>query len=291
MIINWHMHLPAAEAWDAAHPEHAGTPPVDVLLRTMDACGVDRACISSGWPVFAQEEPATFTRILHEHADRLIGFGFLFPGLPDYLRENDARELPPYYRTTVGDGWREHVDAIPDGADRVDWYAEHGYRGIKIQAPGAYLDDDKFLPIYERAAAHRMPVLFHTTMYRDRHGLPAWNYEASPLLERIARRVPEGVFVGAHMGGLIPWHHELAQAVMIARENLYFDTCAQGIPEGVTWHTEALRKMLWGAEGAIVEDRMRVQLGHIERAFDLHRVPEDLRRAIMGGTAARLLGL
>ena len=292
MIVNWHMHLLAADRWAAAHPELAGTPPVDALLRTMDACGIDWTCISTGWPLFGQEEPAAFTRILHEHADRLIGFGFLFPGLPDYLRETNARELPPHYRNTIRDGWRKHIGAIPDGPDRVDRYAEDGYRGIKIQVPGTYLDDDKLLPIYERAAAHRMPVLFHTTLYQPPKGMQAWNYEAPPLLERIARKVPHGTFVGAHMGGLYyTWHYELAQALMIARENLYFDTCGRGIPEGMTWQPEALEKVLWGDEFGILEDRMRRELARIEHDLDAHDVPSDLRRAIMGETAARLLGL
>ena len=59
--IDAHTHL-----WD--EPDY-----VAGLLKAMDACGVERACVSGLGPLFAQVDNAAVERAFRQHPDRLIG--------------------------------------------------------------------------------------------------------------------------------------------------------------------------------------------------------------------------
>lgn len=127
----------------------------------------------------------------------------------------------------------ERTDFVPLTLDRLDALAERGACGIKFwkdfgltltDEAGKLLriDDERFAPIFEKAADLRMAVMFHTAdpaaffkpidaqneRYEELAAHPDWAFSGVPvkkwdLLEqrnRVFQRHPRTTFVGAHVG-------------------------------------------------------------------------------------------
>lgn len=190
--IDYHNHL------DALEPED--------VLRVMDACGIERI--------------VNITMKTGEEALRVL----------DQFRAVDAERFAAI-------GWMdwsgvERPDFIDETFARLEKLAEHGAKGIKFWkdfgltvrgADGKILriDDERFAPIFARAAELGLVVMFHTAdpdafflpidAYNERYeelaAHPDWGFHGSvfsksELLDqrdRVIARHPATRFVAAHV--------------------------------------------------------------------------------------------
>ncbi len=156
---------------------------VDQLLATMDRHGIERT--------------------------GLIGLGELFAGL--FVQGDPAGTAPD--NAAVQAAVRAHPDRffglgfIRLGADSpatVDELAERGFRGLKFHAPRGPYDDERFLPVFARAAHHGLPCLFHTgilALPAARPGEGVRSAYMDPIhLEGLAQEFPQLVIIIAHLG-------------------------------------------------------------------------------------------
>ena len=173
--------LPLFDAHTHLIPEpREGDEPLtaDDLVAWMDANGIDRAA------VHALDSPESFPvrvpswwvlEAVQAHADRLVPFCTVDP------------------RTIV-----YGADTV---AARIDRYVERGARGFGELKAGLPIDDARLEVLYERCAAHDLPVLFHTDEKAmvDDVGLPR--------LENVLASYPEVDFLAhahawwAHISG------------------------------------------------------------------------------------------
>jgi predicted TIM-barrel fold metal-dependent hydrolase len=108
------------------------------------------------------------------------------------------------------------------------------------------------------------------------------------MLYRLAMRYPTLTLVCAHWGGGLPFY-ELMPEVREACSNVYYDTAASTFlyDDAVYRVAEACApgKALFGSDYPLIEPKCYVKS---IRALGL---PADAEAALLGGTAARLLGL
>lgn len=190
--IDYHNHLDALE-------------PADVL-RVMDACGV--------------EHVVNITMKTGEDALRMI----------DKYHSADPNRF-----STIG--WMDWSDVAQPGfvdrtLDRLERLVARGTKGIKFwkdfglsvrDAEGKLLriDDERFAPVFDKAAELRIPVMFHTAdpdafflplderneRYEELAAHPDWSFANSPVpkselldqRDRVFARHPNTTFVAAHV--------------------------------------------------------------------------------------------
>lgn len=206
-----------------------------------------------------------------------------------------------------------YVEPAEDSPDAASRWFDLGFSGLKLIRSRRVYDDRSYLPMYERAAALGMPVLFHTGMVsrtledreRDVHSLrlrPA-------TLDYIARQVPEGTFIGAHLGH--PWWDEAAETCRL-NANVYMDLSGpvlrilppQDLRRVFWWDAEddaghhlagtpeqggAWRHVVFGSD--VPYTQMEAVLARYRTAMDALDVAHDLQQDVLGGTIARLLRL
>lgn len=191
-VIDYHNHLDALEPRD--------------VLRVMDVCGVERV--------------VNITMQTGEAAFRII----------DKFRREDARRFAAI-------GWMdwsgvERPDFAQVTCERLERLVERGAQGIKfwkdlgLSVRGAdgellRIDDERLAPIFEKAAALGIPVMFHTAdpdafflpidahneRYEELAAHPDWGfygsqYSKQELLDQrdhVIARHPKTAFVCAHV--------------------------------------------------------------------------------------------
>lgn len=205
--IDFHTHPLLVREMIERHPEleraaretfHIGNnfQPLDVLLRELDIAGLEKAVVvpidatsTRGTTVYSNEQIAELCRM----SDRLIGFASVDP----------------------------HNDAAADALSRA--VEDLGLRGLKL-ASGMqefYPDDKKLFPLYERAAALEIPILFHAGMSWEPGSRLKYGH---PLrFEDVAAEFPKLKMVLAHLAW--PWVTE-AVALCLKYPNVYLDTSA-----------------------------------------------------------------
>lgn len=251
------------------------------LLAAMDACGIERVCLSGLGIGQGRAEAAAGA----------FGLGSLSPGNPEVLaafRQYPTRIIP------VG-----AVQLGRDGAKEVYALRESGFRALKITRPAVPYNDDLCLPVYAAAEELGLPILFHTGMVLvtpfDAEDDVDSNRMRPMQLDRAARRFPELRLVLAHMG--MPW---LEEAATMARfhPNVYIDITAA--PNG--WRSqlraEEFRRLLFweGAFSKIVfgTDVLPGLIGGAvsahEELFDKLGLPEAVRADVLYKNALKLLG-
>ncbi|MGH9585781.1 MAG: amidohydrolase family protein [Acidobacteriaceae bacterium] len=192
--IDYHNHLDAMEPSD--------------VLRVMDACGI--------------EHIVNITMKTGEEARRMI----------DKFQGADAKRF-----STIGwMNWSDvtRPDFVERSLDRLERLVERGAKGIKFwkdfgltvrDANGDLLriDDERFAPLFEKAAELGVPVMFHTAdpdafflpldaqneRYEELAAHPEWSFASSPVSkqelldqrDRVFARHPKTTFVAAHVGG------------------------------------------------------------------------------------------
>ncbi|MBI4028476.1 MAG: amidohydrolase family protein [Verrucomicrobia bacterium] len=239
------------------------------MVEAYTRAGVDRAVVCNGGARFDQPDNDDVLAAHQRCPKFIIPFAFIVPG--------------------------------EDRAERVDEFHARGFRGLKLQNPRVNYDDRAAYPIYERAQALGMPILFHTGIGgrfpRDAE-FDVDNERHRPIrLDRIARAFPELKIIGAHLG--LPWVWE-ASFVALFNPNVWFDLAGidrsdKHMP-GLLNYKELFwagdrhhRKIVFGTEGA--PEHIGWVKKEYEDLFERLRVSSETRALIMGGTVARMLGL
>jgi uncharacterized protein len=275
MIIDCHVHLVSEKGY------------VDKLILEMDRLQINKVCLLAMQNVpFWGSRAATNDQVFAAHEkypERIIPFGY--------------------------------VDLGIDPLTLIDELHMRGFRGLKFTRARWSYNDDRLMPYYERAAAYNMVLLFHTgTVFRvdeDRY----YDVDSSRLrpayLDRIARRYPDLNIIGAHLGN--PWYEEAAMT-LFWNPNVYFDLSgsilkrknASWFNDVLWWAPEKMAKLArtehshyptshpfericFGTDVPI--DEMGSCLEEYAVLFDDLRLSEDVRRKVMGGNVARMLGL
>jgi predicted TIM-barrel fold metal-dependent hydrolase len=117
------------------------------------------------------------------------------------------------------------------GPDWVDAQKQRGFAGLKAHTPPGPWDDDRFFPIYERAQALDMPIVFHTGQawtdtldhypHAVGHRSRSTDWMHVERLDVIAKSFPRLRIVAAHLG----WPHcEAAIGMAMTHPNVFLDT-------------------------------------------------------------------
>ena len=212
---------------------------VEDLIKEMDRCGVNMACVSGGGlPHEIKKMNRMALEAVRRYPDRLIGFVRLNPKFEDVL-------------------------------DDLDYYIrDQGFKGIKLhpnQDCFCLLKEPVLELIYERAAKYRVPVMIHS-------GTEPWSV-AGQFADQ-AEMFPEVTFIMAH-SGLRNDKHVLESARRV--KNLVLETSIGGVVSprslgkdrvvyGSDWPTTSMRSELqevfdlW-ASGRLTQNEARDVLG------------------------------
>lgn len=224
------------------------------LISYMDAHGIDRSVVLNIATNPGQQ--ASVNRFAAEiDGGRLISFGSVHPDAPDALEE--LRRIK-----------------------------ERGLKGIKLHPDyqDFFVDDPRVFPIYETAASLGLITVFHAGVdigyFEPVHCTP----------ERLRRVLPVfggGRVVAAHMGGMMLWNEVERHLV---GQDIYFDTayCYTRMPSG---HAKRIVKN-HGADRILFGSDLPWSGAYGEKRFvESLDLPEKEQAKILGGNAARLLGL
>ncbi|OGV65496.1 MAG: hypothetical protein A3K19_10440 [Lentisphaerae bacterium RIFOXYB12_FULL_65_16] len=240
---------------------------IDGLLCAMDACGIERCCISGLGALFGFADDTAVRGAFRQHPDRFIGAVYIQPG--------------------------------PDTPDKIDRARQDGFRMVKVTLPWSAYDDSAHYPLWARAEALGLPVLFHTGVVTTRVEAPqerisSWNMHPMRL-EPISRAFPKLKIIVAHLG--IHWNDDAAELARM-RPNVYVDLTGEpggwrarvdavGVEKWLWW-PGAFDKVLFGTDvhytkiaRAVREDTERM---------DRLRLPAATREKVFAGNILNLLG-
>jgi predicted TIM-barrel fold metal-dependent hydrolase len=178
-----------------------------------------------------------------------------------------------------------HPDS-PDWEDQLKDMKTAGLKGIKFhpEYQDFYVDDPKMYPIYEKAAELGFIIIFHAG---GDLGMPEPYHCTPDRMRRVLETMAGATIVAAHMGGFEYWDD--VERYLVG-EDIFFDT-SFSLHE---MSPEQFRRMLsehgyhrllfasdspWGNQYTETERFRNMDL------------TDEVRNAIMGGNAARLLGL
>ncbi|MGH9341443.1 MAG: amidohydrolase family protein [Acidobacteriota bacterium] len=211
---------------------------LDSLLAEMDRLQIESVGLMAMGPAFqrlflTRPQPAgccdneDLAKVLVQRGDRFFGYGFYRLG--------------------------------QDNPDRVDWFADQGFSGVKFHIPAWDYDDERCFPAYERAALNRLPCLFHTGIFFLPEPLPGRRLSSARcrpvMLDPIANEFPSLKMIIAHLG--VCWGEEAAALCRIY-PNIYADLSGRVdgwiSSKSIDWFREMLywpeahRKIVFGSD-------------------------------------------
>ncbi len=233
------------------------------LIAALDEAGVDMA-VTFGF-AWADED------LCREHNDyvldavrrypgRLVGFAVVQPLAGHQAMADAGRALDQ--------GLRGIGELMPDG---------QGYTW----------DDEAVQPFVRFVAGRGVPLLTHANEGPG-HDYPGKGGVGPAMLYRLALRHPDLVLVCAHWGGGLPFY-ELMPEVRAACRNVYYDTAAS-----VFLYDDAIYRVAQAcAPGKALfgSDYPLVRPGRYLRRIRALGLPPEVEAALLGGMAARLVGL
>ncbi|HUV08117.1 MAG TPA: amidohydrolase family protein [Spirochaetia bacterium] len=265
MVIDTHVHLMKEPGYR------------EELIRTVRKLGIDRIVLFSAWP---GDQWATNEQVMEAHVK-----------YPDIVI--------PFYFFRLG----TEKPAAVDKAHR------DGYRGLKILNPTANYNDESFFPVWERCEELGLVVLFHTGIVARSPEQVRFDIDTSRMkviyLDRIARKFQKMTMFVAHLG-----NPDYGEACMMCRwhANMYFDLSGSTLKkkkpkffqEMLWWGEQKIRyrdefgrgpweKILFGTD--VTPKEMPETMDDYKRLFKALELRKSLRKAVMGGTAAKLLGI
>jgi predicted TIM-barrel fold metal-dependent hydrolase len=228
---------------------------------------------------------------------------------------------PGYYRSSNEDVLEAH-GKYPDliipffyfrlGVDeprKVEMAHRAGFRGLKLINPSANYNDESYFPVWERCEDLGMITLFHTGIVARSPQNVYFDIDTSRMkviyLDRIARKFQQMTMFVAHLG-----NPDYGEAGMMCRwhANMYFDLSGSTLKkkppaffeELLWWEKQKVRykdefgrgpweKILFGTD--VTPAEMPETMEDYTRLFDALDLPQQYKDAVMGGTAAKLLGL
>lgn len=304
-VIDWHVHFPIFPATMRPRETKRRAIPDVGMTRRQEAVEAERTQWRYAWDFpepererrTAEEYAAMWSAEAETHGlDKVV-----FVTGPDNAGLTDiCRRYPDRF---VG---LAHHDPCQPGAAAAFEHAitDGGLRGYKMLAPilDWRIDDERYYPIWEVAAKHDVPVLFHFGMQGGAGGI-AYNEKISPVhLEQPAKDFPDVNFVVPHFG--IQYVTDLL-FLCWACPNVHVDT--SGSNQWVRWmaypltladlfrkfyETVGPERILFGSDSSWFPRgfalRYLQEQMHICRLMGM---PHDHLQAIFGGNAARLLGI
>lgn len=274
---------------------------MDARLADLDAAGVDRHVISLTAPGTLIETPDRAAAL-----SRLVNDAFAA------IQQEHGGRLSALATLPLNDPAASVVEL-----ERA--ISELGLKGATLfsNVNGAALSDPRFWPLYERADARRVVFFIHPTYpvgveaMEDYMLMPLVGFladttlaAASLVFSGVVERFPNIRWVLGHLGGAIPYLAERLdrgyEAFPQCRKNItrppsaylkaqfYYDT--------VNFDARALRLALdfAGPAHLVAGSDYPHQIGSMEKMLASLRqltITEEERAAILGGNAARLLGL
>ena len=221
------------------------------VLRAMDRAGIDVAVVFGIFHPEGRRSNDAAAAFVAAHPDRFAALAYASPLVPEGM--------------------------VPELRRAID---DLGFLGVKIYPPYTPwpLDHEAWDPIYAFVEERGLPLLSHTD---------AGDVSRPAQLAAAARRFPGASFIAGHSGNVEPARSEAIQA---ARElpNYYLETCSTYRTPGVIEELVAgagADRVLFGSDQPLMDPRP--QVGKIVTA-DL---TAEEKRLVLGGNAARLLGL
>lgn len=285
MILDFHTHV-------ETHPDGSRYTPAE-FVSAMDRGGIATSVILGGDQADAGTRPAwadpavmaaatnfdddAVAAYCSEYPDRLIGLGSIHPD-----RYQPHRKV------------RRAIEEL-------------GLKGIKLYPhSGFYPNDARLTPVYAMCEELGVPVVIHTGVKAVRW--QSFKYNRPIYADDVATNFPNLKLVLCHGG--FPWVDEFL-AVAQGNPNVWVDISfldyverafhKEGLAEQVIRSLAAVvgpERMLWGSEGPYMtlplfgshgpENYARSQ-DFLVRRFDFFS--ETDKAAVLGGNAARLLGL
>lgn len=240
---------------------------LDHLLNTMDACGIEKVCLSGLGPLFNCGGDDDVRASFEAHPDRVIGAVYIRPGV--------------------------------DEPSKIDRARDQGFRMVKVTIPLYPYNDPRGFPLWERAAALGMPVLFHTgtvttAVEAPHERVSTWDMQPMQI-EPITRAFPGLKILVAHLG--IHWNDDAAELARM-RKNVYVDLTGEpggwrvrmdqvGIEKWLWW-PEAFRKVCFGTD--VHYTKIRTVLDQDKARLDRLRIDPETRQGVFAGNLLHLLG-
>lgn len=262
MVIDFHVHCfpeEIAERAVAALAEKADIPArsdgtVAGIKASMKKAGIDKSVVLSIATKPQQTQKITqWAQLVQD--DSIISFGSIHPDCPD---------------------WEDQIKRICDA----------GLKGLKFhpEYQDFYVDDTKLFPIYEKAAETGLIIMFHAGA--DLGFQPP--VHCPPVrLKKVVRAFSGARIVAAHMGGYDSWDDVERY---LAGEPLYLDT-------SFSLHKMSREQFdrLVGVHGYdrllfATDSPWKDQSEEVQKLKSMN-LPDDILQAVLGGNAAKLLGL
>ncbi|HZT30236.1 MAG TPA: amidohydrolase family protein [Bryobacteraceae bacterium] len=229
----------------------------DAMLHAMDAAGVDRCCVFNIFHADAAFGNDLTARFVAAHPDRFIGFAFVTPHYPEEMEGELARVF-------------DHL----------------GLQGIKIYPPyfDRTVEDAIWEPVFAFAHARKVPLISHSD---GRDPLVNPNHGEPQMFVRWAEKYPDARIVLGHAGN---FRSGRLSSIAAARRcaNIFIEICTSwreiGSIEELVSGAGADR-LLFGSDLPLMDPR--IHKGRVLTAA----IPETAKAQILGGNAARLLGL
>jgi uncharacterized protein len=235
------------------------------LVQALDQAGFQGAAVMGlGWtdPELAAEANDYVIQSVSRFPDRIVGF------------------------CSVNPLWGR--DAVAE----VERCARAGLRGVGELHPDSQRLDitDKSLmsPLMEAARELKLPVLIHASEPVG-HQYPGKGRTTPDKLYRFIEHFPENVIVCAHWGGGLPFYALMPEVPEVIK-NVYFDTAASPFlyrPEvfAVAAGLVGADKILFATDYPLIRHR------RLLKQVEASGLDPAAQQAILGGNAARMLGL
>ena len=250
---------------------------IESLIDTVSRLEIDRIIIFTTSP---GESRATNAQVMEAH-----------------LKHPDV--VIPFYHFQLGQ----------EKAEAVDSAKKDGFKGLKLINPSKNYNDESYFPVWERCEELGLITTFHTGIVGRRPEQVDYDIDSSRMkviyLDRIARKFQKMIMFVAHLG-----NPDYGEACMMCRwhANMYFDLSGstlkkkkpQFFDEMLWWSKQKIRykdefgrgpwdKLLFGTD--VSPPEMQETMNDYLNLFDTLELQEPLRNAVMGDTAARLLGI
>jgi hypothetical protein len=296
-VLDAHMHLLTG---DTSREEAAWLPPmspaVDAAARRRQARYEWEQAVPSVVPPEESPEDAAsrWLAALDQHGVQAAVFLALAPR-PEALLRFVARAPDRLFAFTFLDPWRDDAATVLE-----DDVLHRGFRGLKLypSIQHFHVYDERAYPLYARAEALGIPIVLHFGLTLDYRSDLRYS---NPLdLHAVARDFPDLPLIVAHAGAGF-FRETLFLAYHCA--NVRVDTSGSGTwmrylprPLGLTEVLQRLldvfgaRRILFGTDSRHAAEGYRHWLlrSHCD-ALEALDVPDDARRAILGGNMAQLL--
>ncbi len=263
--------------------------PSDAIVRQMDANSVRKQCLIAPLIAMHYAERINAAPRAERRNVRTAIWEEVGPGMNDYIarvgREQPERILP-----------LACVDPLsPKAPAELERAVGLGCRGLKIICVGHYPWDERVFPVYEKADALGVPILFHSGILGDGQN-SRFN---RPAEFEIIKQWPRLRVILAHMSW--PWTDEAIATVGMG--TLYYKTdhlrmdLAPGAP--VEWREDAERLafgylpmewMLFGTDGHASDDKAARRIAEQDFIFDRLNVSDENRRKLYWENAMEFWG-